>query len=367
MDRCRAAGREGSLSLRSFDHAPAVAALDAAGALALCTWEVREGDASLRSASPAFAALVGEAAEGATWSSIFGRAATFPTGASSAEYTVVDADGRMSVVLLTTVGAADPGVFVSLAVDVTEQARLRRDAEQASQAKSRFLGVVSHELRSPLNIINGQVELLREGVYGRLADQAVQVLESVHRAERKLKGIIDEVLTFSRVEMGLVAYDVQPLLLEPMLRGVVAATASQCRAKRQVVELILPAGPVTMLADEEKLQGALLAIASNASKFTPPEGRIVIDTAIRPGMADFIFIRITDTGVGVPPDHWESVFSPFAQVDERRARSAEGLGLGLTIARDVMRGMGGDVRVRSRAGEGATFTVAIRREVTPPT
>lgn len=364
----------------SAAHADAVAALDAAGALAVCTWMVREGEAHLVAANPAFEALLGyqpgtllETAPEAslTWRSLTSSGNGSPIddrdialghGApAAAECTLIGRDGQATAVLITTVPGRKPHMLASLCVDVSQQAAARRDAEQASQAKSRFLSVMSHELRTPLNIIHGSIDLLREGVFGAPDHPQQKALDRVHRAGRRLKEVIDSVLTFSRLETGQVAYDLTSVSLAAVLPPVIDAVASQCSAKQQTIDLMLPDDDVRLTADREKLHTALLALLSNASKFTPVGGHITIDTAARPEVRDFFFIRVTDTGAGVPRDHFESIFSPFAQADERRVRTAEGLGLGLTIARDLVRGMGGDIRVRSQPGSGATFTLAVRR------
>ena len=369
------------MTLSHLEHPDAIATLDAAGVLAVCTWTLRAGEAHLSGCNPAFESLLGyahgsldrrEAAAPLTWRELTGGGSAAPAHAgmldfagerpAPAEYTLKGHDGHTAVALVSTVPGPQPGQLVSLCVDVTQQAAARRDAEQASVAKSRFLSVVSHELRTPLNAIHGQVELLREGVYGEPTEAQRKALDRVQRAEAKLKAVIDDVLTFSRLETGQVTYDVRRLSLREVLGDVTDAVASQCAAKRQAITVKLPEDDVIVAADEEKLHTALLALVSNASKFTPPEGHITIDTALRAEVADFLFIRVTDTGAGIPRDHFESIFSPFAQVDERGARTAEGLGLGLTIARDLVRGMGGDIRVRSRGGSGATFTLAVRRQ-----
>ena len=364
----------------SAAHADAVAALDAAGALAICTWAVRDGEAHLVAANPAFEAMLGyqpgTLLETAPEPSLAWRSLTNSGNGSpiddrdptlahdapvAAECTLIGRDGRVMSVLITTVPGRQPHTLASLCVDVSQQAAARRDAEQASQAKSRFLSVMSHELRTPLNIIHGNVELLRDGVFGAPDHPQQKRLDGVHRAARRLKEVIDSVLTFSRLETGQVAYDLSHVSLAAVLEPAIDAVASQCAAKQQTIDLVLPEEEVQLIADREKLHTALLALLSNASKFTPVGGHITIDTAARPEVRDFFFIRVTDTGAGVSRDHFESIFSPFAQADERSVRTAEGLGLGLTIARDLVRGMGGDIRVRSQPGSGATFTLAVRR------
>ena len=366
--------------MTSGSDSDAIAALAEAGALAICTWEVRDGEAHLASANSAFEAMLGyqpgallEAGAGSslTWRSLTSADTGSPVDGQALELghdapvaiecALIGRDGGTTAVLITTVRGRQPHTLASLCVDVSHQAAAQRDAEQASQAKSRFLSVMSHELRTPLNVIHGNIELLRDGVFGAPDQPQKKTLDRVHRAARRLKEVIDDVLTFSRLETGQLAYELTHFSLASALEPPIDAVASQCTAKQQTIDLVLPDADIQLIADREKLHTALLALLSNASKFTPVGGHITIDTASRPEVHDFFFIRVTDTGAGVPRDHFESIFSPFAQVDERSVRTAEGLGLGLTIARDLVRGMGGDIRVRSRRGSGATFTLAVRR------
>jgi signal transduction histidine kinase len=118
-------------------------------------------------------------------------------------------------------------------------------------------------------------------------------------------------------------------------------------------------------ADREKLGQVLVNLLSNATKFTDPGGRVTVsvaaDTAARDGLA---CLHVTDTGRGIPGDKYAAIFEPFVQLRTGYARATEGTGLGLAISRDLARGMGGDLRVRSVEGEGSTFTVALRRAVT---
>jgi signal transduction histidine kinase len=122
--------------------------------------------------------------------------------------------------------------------------------------------------------------------------------------------------------------------------------------------------------DREKLVQVLLNLLSNAVKFTPTRqadgspGRVLVTVAGRVGTPEAAYLHVSDTGIGIPRDKQEVVFQPFVQVDARLTRTQEGTGLGLAISRDLARGMGGDLRVRSAEGEGSVFTVTLRRAVT---
>jgi signal transduction histidine kinase len=115
------------------------------------------------------------------------------------------------------------------------------------------------------------------------------------------------------------------------------------------------------LADRDKVQQIVLNLLGNAAKFTPDGGLVVVDSGYRREVADRVFLRVTDTGPGIRREMQGSIFEPFVQVDSSHTRKGQGTGLGLTISRDLARGMGGDLRARSVMGEGSTFTLSLPR------
>jgi signal transduction histidine kinase len=270
---------------------------------------------------------------------------------------------RVPMLVTSAVTDAVAKTATSICLDVSDQARARADAERASNAKSRFLAVMTHELRTPLNTIVGQLELVTDGTYGGVSEQQRAALARVKRASTQLRALVDEVLTFSRLETGVVQYDMSQVVLADALQRVAPEVHGQAEAKGIAFEVLPPDSDVCVLADEAKLHDVLLALLSNAVKFTPTGGRITLDTAIRAAASDYVFVRVSDTGSGIARDRYKAIFEPFTQMDEGRARSATGLGLGLTISRDLAAGMGGDLRVRStlEEGGGSTFTLSLRR------
>jgi PAS domain S-box-containing protein len=253
-------------------------------------------------------------------------------------------------------------------LDITAQVHARRDAEaaraaaeSANSAKSEFLAAMSHELRTPLNAIAGYVQLLTMGVHGPLSDEQRQVLGRVEMSERHLLSLITDVLNFAKIEARRVEYDIKSVPLATAVANVGAMMAPQLMAKGLVFEnRIRDASAVR--GDPDKVQQILLNLLSNATKFTPTGGRIVVDAPTRqqdekPDAT--LFLRVSDTGPGIPSDKQEAIFEPFVQVDRGLSRPTEGTGLGLAISRDLARGMGGDLRVRSRVGQGSSFTLSM--------
>jgi signal transduction histidine kinase len=176
-----------------------------------------------------------------------------------------------------------------------------------------------------------------------------------------------------------VEYDLQPLLVRDVLRDVWPMVEPQFTAKGLALSVRLPEdegrAPIHVWADREKLVQILLNLLSNAAKFTPAErdgvpGRVTVTLSAHEDRAQsaeravadrYADLCVTDTGLGIPPDRVDGIFDPFVQVRSDLTREAGGTGLGLAISRDLARGMGGDLRVRSADGVGSTFTVVLRR------
>jgi PAS domain S-box-containing protein len=236
--------------------------------------------------------------------------------------------------------------------------RQRAAAEEANHAKSSFLAVMSHELRTPLNAIAGYVQLLEMGIHGPVTEPQLGALDRIGRSQKHLLRLINDVLNLARIESGRVEYMLEDIHVPELLSSVMPMVEPQMQARGLRLEVEVGV-PVPVRADREKVQQILINLLSNALKFTPEGGRVMVDARVDPERPGQVFVRVTDTGIGIPPEKQASVFEPFVQVDMSRTRRSEGTGLGLAISRDLARGMGGDLRVRSQEGAGSTFTLTL--------
>jgi signal transduction histidine kinase len=231
------------------------------------------------------------------------------------------------------------------------------DAQAANRAKSDFLATVSHELRTPLNAIAGYTELLEMGLRGPLTEPQRRDLARIRASGQHLLGLISGVLDLSRIERGQVSYSLTAIPIEPFLADLDALVSPQAAAKSLTLEYMPSGRTLTVVADREKLRQIILNLLSNAIRYTPAGGRIRLSAA--PVGTSIVEIGIEDTGPGIPESRREEVFEPFVQLDRSLTQPQEGLGLGLSISRDLARGMNGDLRLTEKSSRGATFILVL--------
>ncbi|HST59025.1 MAG TPA: ATP-binding protein [Longimicrobium sp.] len=250
-------------------------------------------------------------------------------------------------------------------IERTEEADRQRDAaDEANRAKSSFLAVMSHELRTPLNAIAGYVQLLEMGIHGPVTEAQLGALDRIERSQKHLLRLINEVLNLARIEAGHVEYMLEDVHVPELLDAVRPLVEPQL-AERGLAYEAEAGSRLAIRADRDKVQQILVNLLSNAIKFTPAGGRVTVAAHAREDAPGVVFVRVTDTGIGIPADKQASVFEPFVQVDMSRTRRSQGTGLGLAISRDLARGMGGDLRVRSEEGRGSTFTLSLPAAASP--
>ena len=237
-----------------------------------------------------------------------------------------------------------------------DNAQLYRGALAASEAKSAFLATISHELRTPLNAIIGYTSLLEEGIGGALTSAQLSQLGRIRASADHLLSLIDEVLTFSRVDAGKEVVRTDDVDLGVVVREAVAMVTPSADAKG--IKLHAEGGDARIVTDEGKLRQILLNLLSNAIKFSDG-GEVLVSTRHN---AESISISIADSGIGIAVENLERIFAPFWQVEQRSTRRVGGTGLGLSVSRSLARLLGGDVTVESTAEGGSTFTLTLPTE-----
>ncbi|MGE0483244.1 MAG: sensor histidine kinase [Gammaproteobacteria bacterium] len=239
-----------------------------------------------------------------------------------------------------------------------ELAAAKEAAEAASRAKSEFLTCMSHELRTPMNAVLGFAQLIE--LTAEQPDEVRSNGREIRAAGQHLMSLIEELLDLSRIESGQLALDVQAIDL-PIIAARVIETLRGAAPTAVDLELEIAPDLPPCHGDPLRVRQVLVNLVGNAIKFTP-RGRINVSLAAP--SADAVEMRVSDTGIGIEPDLVEHIFAPFVQGDSSPTRRFDGTGLGLTISRELVEAMGGEIAVTSQPGAGSDFVVRLPRQ--PP-
>ena len=232
----------------------------------------------------------------------------------------------------------------------------RTEAERANTIKTDFLAVMSHELRTPLTAIMGYEELLSDGITGPVSDLQRQQLGRINASAHHLLGLIDEILTFARVDIGREKIRLERVSIDTALNEAAALVEPMAVTKDIRFVVVGLAEDQSIETDPTKFKQMLVNLLSNAIKFTD-EGEVRATAAIREGR--IVEICVTDTGIGIDPGNVEAIFEPFWQVEQGATRKSGGTGLGLSVTRKLARLLGGDVTVKTGLGQGSVFTLTL--------
>ena len=232
---------------------------------------------------------------------------------------------------------------------------------ESNRLKSEFLANVSHELRTPLNSIIGFADLLEEiARQDPAADpKRLRYIGNIQRSGRSLLDMINELLDMAKIEAGRMEVTVAPASVKDLLEGLQAIMRPVAQQKRIELELRVPEDLPRVETDAGKLQQILYNFLSNAVKFSPEDGVVIVtaEPVARDGGA--VRISVTDHGPGIPADMQDTIFEKFRQVDATHTRRAGGTGLGLAICRELADLLGCAVGVVSAQGRGSTFSVEV--------
>ncbi len=239
----------------------------------------------------------------------------------------------------------------------------KAEAESASRAKSAFIGTMSHELRTPLNAIIGFSDLIRNLKPERDAvEKSVDYASHIANAGRHLLEVVSDILDISKIESGTFTLNLDSYSIAEIIEDCVPLVEKRIAEKQQTLELRIEKRMPYLFVDARRIRQILINLLSNANKFTPERGRILL--IARPNADGGVTIAVVDTGCGMAPEHIRVALTPFGQVQSHLSRSQEGTGLGLPIARGLARQHGGDLYLESEpcAGTSAVLTLPPSRD-----
>jgi two-component system, NtrC family, sensor histidine kinase KinB len=243
------------------------------------------------------------------------------------------------------------GVIVGATVILQDVTRLRRFEE----LKNDLVATVAHEFRTPLTSLRMAVHLCTEQVAGPLTDKQAELLHSAREDCDRLQGMVDDLLDMSRIESGRVELYPLPTEAANLITAAVDEYKAEAAAKGVSLDAKVSMTDTNVLADHERIGHVFSNILGNAVRYTPKGGSITLGAEVANGAVRF---TVADTGTGIPQEYQDRIFEKFFQVP---GSERKGTGLGLYIAKEIVRGHGGDIGVISKPGEGSTFWFTLPR------
>ncbi|MDY9924773.1 ATP-binding protein [Methanosarcina sp.] len=234
--------------------------------------------------------------------------------------------------------------------------KAKKDAEATNRVKNSFIMNMSHELRTPLNSVIGFSDLLMEGAFGPMNTKQAKYVNNILISGKNLLEIINNLLDISRLEAGETTLKYEDVDVASLIGEVRVSLLSPASVKKITVELNIDSSVGNVRADITKFRQILYNLVSNAIKFTPARGKVIISACKKDGDLE---IKVSDNGIGLSKESYEKIFMPFTQADSSAARGYGGAGLGLYIVRNFVDLHGGKIWVDSEVGKGSTFTFTL--------
>jgi signal transduction histidine kinase len=229
--------------------------------------------------------------------------------------------------------------------------------KQLDQLKAEFVSVASHELKTPINVIIGYLQLLQENVYGDLTPQQREICLTLASQAQALSRLVRQLLDVSRFEAGGGKLELRPMPFGPFLAEL--ETTFRVLAIQRGVRFQVDRGsrlPDQVVWDEDRMSEVLGNLLSNAFKFTERGGTVELSVV---AANDTVQMHVRDTGAGIPPENVPYIFEKFFQADNQASASAKGTGLGLAIAKSIVTAHGGTIAVESTLGAGTRFSITL--------
>ena len=262
------------------------------------------------------------------------------------------ADGELGHTLSYDVARGDE--FGRLAVSFQE---MTRQLTELDKLKAEFVSIASHELKTPINVIQGYLQLMAEGVYGPVNEKQEPVIKTIQAQSKTLQRLAHQLLDVSRFEAGGGRIEPRPIKLPQMLDEL-ERTFHVLAVQREVDFRVIrePGLPVDVTWDWERINEVTGNLLSNAFKFTPAGGTVHLTAS---PCENGVCIQVKDSGAGIAPDQLKHVFEKFYQADNQKSASAKGTGLGLAIAKEIVEAHQGNITVESTVGSGTTFILTL--------
>ncbi len=261
-------------------------------------------------------------------------------------------------------------------------AQLYQEVKRANDAKSEFVSIVSHELKTPMTSMKGYTDLLAKGMAGPISDMQAQFLNTIRSNVERMSTLVNDLLEISRIETGRLKLEIKPVELDNVIDETLRTTRGQIEEKQQSIELSLPEGLPPIMGDKARLIQVLTNLISNAYKYTPNGGHINIkvtqqkeiqppytlsgrmpaskpDPNVPPNPAGYLVCAVQDSGVGIAPDDQQKLFTKFFRSGDPAVRDVPGTGLGLSITRSLIELQRGAIWVDSELGKGSTFAFSM--------
>ncbi|WP_236142256.1 AAA family ATPase [Nostoc sp. CMAA1605] len=230
---------------------------------------------------------------------------------------------------------------------------------RATRLKDEFLATMSHELRTPLNAILGMTEGLQDEIFGEVNEKQLKALNTIEHSGNHLLELINEVLDLSKIASGQIQLNRANTAIIPLCQQSLEFIKPQAAKKSIQIESKLPIDLPKFYIDERRICQVLINLLNNAVKFTPESGSITLEVIFPSATKgqNYLQIAITDTGIGIAPEHFQKVFEPFIQIDSKLNRNYEGTGLGLALVKRIVELHGGEVTLTSELGVGSCFAI----------
>lgn len=241
-----------------------------------------------------------------------------------------------------------------------ENARLYEQVQAANKAKSEFVSLVAHELRTPMTSIRGYADMLRKGIVGPLNEQQATFVNTIYDNVERMRVLVADLQDISRIESGYMRLEIRPVALAAALQDALQTLRPQFEAKSHRLTLALPDSLPLVQADPGRLTQVLTNLLSNACKYTPAGGQITVRAWTEDRL---VHCTVADTGIGISEEDQARLFTKFFRSGDPVVRDQPGTGLGLCVVKSLVELQGGTVWVESKLGEGTTvhFTVPVAR------